>query len=471
MYISQYKVDDTPLGEGGMGRILKAVDPEGKVVAIKEILPEYAADVEMRFRINQERNILDRLDNPAIVRTYQSFMLNDKYYIVMELVDGLNLEQYVLEHGPFKEKEAVEIMSQVLEVMQYVHNEKVVHRDLKPNNIMIRTDGSVCILDFGIAKDLRSHSHTMAGMVLGSDGYMSPEQASAMDIDCRSDIYSLGCVLFYMLTGYHAYPPQESSALMLDALINKPFPRLSKYVKGTSKKMQQVLDKATDKNMVKRYRHCYDFANALREAVGLPPQPMPGGGTVQVARNAHLSISVGRLNPGNPGACQIEINDPTMRVSSHHADIELKSFTGGTYFIFHDRSTNGTLINGNMIHRMDFHQPIGAPDPVIYLASDPNCQLDWAKVKQMLLDMANKEPELSAAAPEPEPELPEPLYEEEATPRFSKRLLITIACCLAGVVIIVCAFAFSSHVVIQALGSALGAILITLGGMRALGKL
>ena len=107
-YLSQYKIDETPLGEGGMGRIFRAYTPDGQVVAIKEILPQYAADAEMRYRLDRERKLLDRMENPSIVRTYESFMLDDKYYIVMELVEGMNLEKSMATYGRYTLEQAVE---------------------------------------------------------------------------------------------------------------------------------------------------------------------------------------------------------------------------------------------------------------------------------------------------------------------------------------------------------------------------
>lgn len=474
MYISQYKVDDTPLGEGGMGRIYKARSPEGHVVAIKEILPEYAADIEMRFRINQERCILDRLDNPSIVKTYESFMLDDKFYIVMELVEGMNLEQYVVGNGPFSEAEAADVMSRVLEVMQYVHDEKVVHRDLKPSNIMLRPDGTICLLDFGIAKDMQqtSTAHLAPGAIIGSDGYMSPEQAMGMAIDHRSDIYALGCVLFYMLTGRHAFPIQESESLMLDAMINKPFPELAKYVKGTSKEMQSVLEKATDKNMTKRYQHCVDFENALREVIGEEPIISRLGSTVNIKQGVSCCISVGRYNPYNPGACDIEINDPTTRVSGHHADIELKSFTGGTFFIYHDRSTNGTKINGNDVHNMAFHIGIEDPDPVIWLADDPRYELDWQDIKRRLIEKANNQPINSEGSTiifgHEKGDFHEESSIDSARGVSSRRLiyiLLGLSLALLGLGGIVLAFLLTREVTVQAAIAAFGAIIIGFGVM------
>ncbi len=168
-----------------MGRILHGYDPDGNEVAIKEILPEYAADVEMRFRINKEMMFLNRLEgHKSIVKTYESFMLLDKFYIAMEFVHGQNIEQRVKTNGVYDEKDAIRVMTEVLDVMQFVHENEVVHRDLKPSNIMIRDNGDVCLLDFGIAKDMSSNASndTMADTIIGSDGYMSPEQAQGTGI-------------------------------------------------------------------------------------------------------------------------------------------------------------------------------------------------------------------------------------------------------------------------------------------------
>ena len=381
-WISQYKVDDVPIGEGGMGRILHGYDPEGHEVAIKEILPEFSEDIEMRFRISQEMRFLERLNYDNVVKIYDSFMLQDRFYIVMELVKGLNIEQWVTQNGKFDEQGAAKCMVSILDAMQYVHEQQVVHRDLKPSNIMIRPDGSICLLDFGIAKDMslvaKGSSHTTAyGTVIGSDGYMSPEQAMGDTIDYRSDIYSLGCVLFFMLTGHHAFPHIDNPQEMLKSVIDKPFPKLSKYVKTTTPQMQQIMNRATDKNMMKRYMTCREFKNALN-SIANPKQN---------SQATHISASMADnrcvVTLGREG-CDICFNDPSCNVSRHHAEIELKVFTGGSFYIFRDNSSNGSIVNNNKVHHMAYHIPCAGPLPNIYLAGDPSQMVDWNVVTEML---------------------------------------------------------------------------------------
>lgn len=468
-WISQYKVEDEPIGEGGMGRILRGYTPDGKEVAIKEILPEFAADIEMRFRISQEMRFLERLNHEAIVKNYESFMLGDKYYIVMELVDGLNLEQYVEQNGVFSEQEAIAIMVKVLNVMQYVHEQKVVHRDLKPSNIMIRKNGDICLLDFGIAKDMSVQHHTQ--YVIGSDGYMSPEQASATDIDFRSDIYALACVLFYMLTGNHAFPHKESAAEMMRDIMEKPFPKISKFNKNVSARLQKVIEHAADKNMMKRYQSCKEFADALQGK----QQKGPSTNVNPQMRDNRCVVTLGREG------CDIIFNDPYQSVSRHHAEIELKSFTGGSFYIYRDDSSNGTLINGQMIHHMAYHIPCEEPLPEVLLAGHPDQRLDWNEVTEMLqqrkaeLDAMIKEVEAIPQAQAHDKNEPTAKVDKAAkvdkgeetkssTTKRTVNILVGILLCILGCAIIIVAhLEFEHDIAIRVICVGLGAGIISIG--------
>jgi hypothetical protein len=176
----------------------------------------------------------------------------------------------VRRHGVLSEKEAMRIISELLEALQLVHSHGYVHRDIKPGNIMIRPDGSVCLLDFGIAKDMNRAGNGMTsftgfGATIGTAGYMSPEQAEGNNIDHRSDIYSLGCVLFYMLTGQHAIKEESNEIKTRLSIINNPFPSAKLYNPNVSNNIQTVLSKATDKNMTKRFQSCHEFATELEK--------------------------------------------------------------------------------------------------------------------------------------------------------------------------------------------------------------
>ena len=355
-----------------MGQIFRGRDSQGQIVAIKEILPEFASDWAILSRIEKEVEFLLKVNHPSIVKLYSAFRdeTTQNYYIVMELVEGLNIEQYVTKNGAIPEQEAVELMLKILDALQCVHNAHIVHRDIKPSNIMIRPDGNVCLLDFGVAKDMdNTNSSTIVGSVIGTNGYMSPEQADGFSINFRSDIYSLGCVFYYMLTGHHAFNTLASEFETKDAILNNEFPKLSKYKQGLSDILQKVLDKATNKNMMLRYQNCYEFMAALRNGTHISHT-----GT----QNAPVMISVGRE------MCDIIITDADRKISRHHADIELKEFTGGKYYVFTDCSANGTVVNRKPLRKSSISIPANGPAPEIYLAGVVEGHLDWNKVIEEL---------------------------------------------------------------------------------------
>ena len=373
-YIANYIVEDEPIAVGGMGRIFSGRDPLGNNVAIKEILPEFATDLSILARIDKEVEFLMRVEHPSIVKLYSAFRdpQTSGYFIVMEMVDGDNIEQYVAKHGPIPYPIAVVLMQRILEAMQCVHNAQIVHRDIKPSNIMIRRDMTVCLLDFGVAKDMESkNGNTIPGSVIGTTGYMSPEQAKGFTIDKRSDIYALGCVFFYMLTGHHAYNTYKSEFETKDAILTQPFPRLKDSVTGIPylDQVQAVLDKATDRSMDLRYRNCLDFARDLPNMTIVPTSP---------------KITVGR------GQCDIVISDPEGKVSRNHLEIEHKVNTGSQYFILTDTSANGTNVGGRIIH----HESITIPDasslPIVILANVESGRLNWELVRKKLENKRNR---------------------------------------------------------------------------------
>lgn len=376
--ISIYQVEDTPIGSGGMGRVLRGVDPQGRNVAIKEILPEFAADLEIRTRTEREVEMLQQLNNDSIVKVYDQFPLNNNFYIVMELVDGLNVEQYVQKYGPIPVERAARFLVKILDAMQFVHEKNFVHRDMKPNNIMIREDERICILDFGIAKDMSSvnTNSTIVGTILGSDGYMSPEQANGFSVDHRADIYALGCVFYYMLTGHHAYDTLASDFETAQNIVNTPFPRLSKHSKKNFPTgLQEILDHATDRNMMRRYQSCREFSKDLMAVI---PSASPLHTKISNSKTEDVFITVGREG------CDIIVNDPMVRVSRNHLDITYRQFTGGRYYIITDHSSNGTIVNQRRLGRGEsVNIPADGPDPQVWLACDSNNSLNWKEVQRL----------------------------------------------------------------------------------------
>ena len=209
---------------------------------------------------------------------------------------------------------------------------------------MIRPDERICILDFGIAKDMgNNNSGTLYGTIIGSDGYMSPEQADGFSIDHRADIYALGCVFYYMLTGHHAYNTLASDFETRDNISKTPFPKLSKYSKvAFPPKMQEILDHATNRNMMRRYQSCREFRMDLEKML---PGESPSHTIISANKSENIFVTVGREG------CDILISDDRMKVSRSHLDITYRQFTGGRYYVITDHSANGTLVNGRHLSR------------------------------------------------------------------------------------------------------------------------
>lgn len=388
-----------------MGQVLKGMAPDGTPVAIKEILPEFVLNDEYRKRIDLEVGFLRKLNqrlggNRSVVHVYESFELNGFLYIVMELVEGRNIEQIVSTEGKLPLSRVVRYMLRILDTMQLVHEAKVVHRDIKPANIMVRPDEEICILDFGVARNADApqgvKGGTVSGTVIGTDGYMSPEQANGLSIDHRADIYSLSCVLFYMLTGTHAYQNNGNDVMMMMDIVNKPFPRLNKFVKGLPSGIQEVMDKASDKNMMRRYQSCREFRMDLMRMAGI------GTRIDAPVESSEVSVSIGREN------CDICAAMDNYKVSRHHADVTFRVFTGGRFYVYTDCSSNGTTIDGNHLRKgMSYNIPEGH-NPIIYLANDPSSPLDWSLVLQVINSRIPSDSQTSQghAASDNEPEKP-----------------------------------------------------------------
>jgi len=200
-------VIDRKVGEGGMGAVFHATHAAlGQEVAVKILDPILARNPEVRERFIQEARIQTQLDHPGIVQVLTADVEGQVLALIMEYVDGLSLDRVIEKRGPLPLDDALHIMTQVLSAVGLAHSRGVVHRDLKPSNIMVRGDGSVKVMDFGIAKVLGSARLTRTGTAMGSAHYMSPEQVvGAENVDHRSDIYSLRCTFFEMRTGEPSY--------------------------------------------------------------------------------------------------------------------------------------------------------------------------------------------------------------------------------------------------------------------------
>ena len=217
------------IGSGGMANVYKAVMlgrngpvPAGTVVAVKVLRQEYTHDPELVRRFKNESKAISLLNHPNIVKVYDVSVNDQLQYIVMEYVDGMTLREYLNERGgKLTSRETVHFISQILKALEHAHANGVVHRDIKPQNIMVLRDGSVKVADFGIAC-LANQGQTLTQEALGSVHYISPEQARGDRIDARSDIYSAGVVLYEMLTGRLPFEGDSAVSVAIQHLSSVP---------------------------------------------------------------------------------------------------------------------------------------------------------------------------------------------------------------------------------------------------------
>lgn len=253
----------SPLGVGGMGEVYRARDSKlGRSVAIKVLPSDVARDREKLDRFRLEAKVLASLNHPNIASIY-GFEDSDRPGLVMELVEGPTLGDRILA-GPLPFEEALHIAKQVCDALEYAHERGTVHRDVKPANIKIAADGTVKLLDFGLAKALESvgantdisssptftHLGTQAGMILGTAAYMSPEQAKGKAIDRRSDIWAFGCVLFEMLTGKMIFSGETVTETLAE--IVKSEPNWSLLPANTPKPIRMLLQRCLKKDPKQR---------------------------------------------------------------------------------------------------------------------------------------------------------------------------------------------------------------------------
>jgi serine/threonine-protein kinase len=254
------------LGQGAMGIVYKAKDPLiDRVVAIKTINLGLAMDEKEEYegRFYQEAKAAGRLNHPNIVTIYDVGKSGDVAYIAMEFLQGRELRDVMNDGGLLPVDQVLDIVAQVAQGLAYAHEQEIVHRDIKPSNIMVVRDGHAKITDFGIARMASSAVRTQTGMVLGSPKYMSPEQVMGKAIDQRSDIFSLGVMLYEMLTGEAPLIGENINAIMYQTLNGVPAPpsTLNPAVPGMA---NFIVAKALAKKLEDRYQNAMDFAVDLR---------------------------------------------------------------------------------------------------------------------------------------------------------------------------------------------------------------
>jgi serine/threonine protein kinase len=262
------------LGQGAMGVVYKAKDPLiDRVVAIKTINLSQALEEreEYEARFYQEARAAGRLSHHNIVTIYDVGKSGDVAYIAMEFLQGRELRDILNEKSLLPLNQVLDIVAQVAQGLAYAHEHGIVHRDVKPSNIMIQKDGHVKITDFGIARMASAAVRTQTGMVLGSPKYMSPEQVMGKLTDQRSDIFSLGVMLYEMLTGRPPFSGENVNAIMYQTLNAAP-PQPSSMNPAVPDMLNFIVAKALAKKMDERYQNSEEFANDLRACRDSLPQ-------------------------------------------------------------------------------------------------------------------------------------------------------------------------------------------------------
>lgn len=254
------------VGEGGMANVYRGKDlQENRIVAIKILKDEFNSNAELVRRFKNESRAISVLNHPNIVKVFDISVSDDMQYIVMEYIDGITLKTYIDQRGePLTYKETVHFVSQILRALQHAHDKGIVHRDIKPQNIMLLEDGTLKVMDFGIARLSRSESHTVTDQAIGSVHYISPEQAKGDLTDPRADIYSLGITMYEMLTATLPFESDNAVSIAIKQISDEAVP-VRKVNPSVPPGLESITMKAMEKDPRRRYQGALDMLRDIEE--------------------------------------------------------------------------------------------------------------------------------------------------------------------------------------------------------------
>lgn len=252
------------IGEGGMSVVYKArCHRLNRFVAVKILKDELAKDSELRRRFHAESQAVAMLSHPNIMAVYDVSKSGETEYIVMELIEGITLKQYIRRKNQLTWKETMHFTTQICKALQHAHSRGIVHRDIKPQNILLLKDGTVKVADFGIAR-LQSKQHTLTQQALGSVHYISPEQAKGAPVDVRSDLYSLGVVMYEMMTGKVPFDGETAVSVAIQHINAEPvLPR--SLNPDIPVGLEDITMHAMERNLEQRYRSADEMLKDLEE--------------------------------------------------------------------------------------------------------------------------------------------------------------------------------------------------------------
>jgi len=262
------------LARGGMGEVWRAHDTTiDRIVALKMLLPHYAKDPDFEKRFRREARAAARLDDPHVVPIYDVGEIDGRLYVTMRLIDGVDL-QTLLDSGPLEARRAVHIVEQIASALHSAHQAGLVHRDVKPSNILLTHNDFAYLIDFGIARGATDTALTSANTTIGTWAYMAPERFSAGETKPSSDIYALACVLYQCLTGQPPYPGDTLEQVAVGHMVAPP-PHPSEERDTIPTAMDHVIETGLAKQPTDRYPTAIEMAAAARHAITTPASPSP----------------------------------------------------------------------------------------------------------------------------------------------------------------------------------------------------
>jgi eukaryotic-like serine/threonine-protein kinase len=303
------------LGQGGMGAVYQARDPVlDRMVALKVVSPKLLAEPDTFARFQREARAAARLQHPNIVTIYELGEAEGTLYIAMELLDGTDLAQIIQPLAPGRIEEKVRMVSEVCRGLEYAHKRGVVHRDVKPANVRVLNDGSVKVVDFGIAH-VAGSTLTQAGMVLGTPSYLAPEVIASGRVDHRADIWSVGVMMYEILTGTRPYDSPEFSRVLY-RIMHEPLPPLAPDL-ALPEGLEGIMRKALVRDPGRRYQDLAEMGRDLQAVIGrgwASETPVPPDARQrafeELWQEAQAQVAGGDLERALEAACQAQALDP-----------------------------------------------------------------------------------------------------------------------------------------------------------------
>ena len=350
--IPYYKVKRL-IQEGGTSAVYEAVDlRSNNVVAIKALFSNKAKDGFMLKRFKEEANHYLLLSHPNLPKLVDFIVNDDQMYLVMEYVDGIDMNKYLQANGPLDEDKTIYFFTMILDTIGYLHEQGILHLDIKPSNIMITRNQGIKILDLGISAKV-SEGETLKKKC-GSPSFMAPEQTRGERLDCYTDIYQIGVTLFNMVTGQLPFCGNSQQEIF-DSICNEPVPQLRDFSVTVNPALQRIIDKSMCKKGTERYASCKEFEEDLLESLSAIIEEEPGTDTLNnkkiekkekeqlIERTQEIDMKI--ITVGRETSNDVVISDSF--VGRHH--LQLIKDEAGNYFVRDLNSTNGTFVNGQRI--------------------------------------------------------------------------------------------------------------------------